>query len=110
MARRQVEAQGFLDCQNVLETLGKRNKQRLEAACQQLINAGVAPSYTALKRVMAAIDSDEKKPGKARPAASNRKPTFVPVESSADATTVSPSGAYIRGADYYRRLDQERGR
>ena len=25
LGRRQVEAQGFLDCQNVLETLGKRN-------------------------------------------------------------------------------------
>lgn len=108
LGRRQVEAQGFLDCQNVLETLGKRNKQRLEAACQQLINAGVAPSYTALKRVMAAIDSDTKKPAKVRPAASNRKPKFVPVESSEGAPD-APSGAYIRGADYYRRLDEARG-
>lgn len=109
LARRQVEAQGFLDCQNVLDTLGKRNKQRLEAACQQLIQAGVAPSYTALKRVMAVIDSDEKKPGKPRPAASSRKPRFVPVESSEGASD-APSGAYIRGADYYRRLEEERGR
>ena len=107
--RRQVEAQGFLDCQNVLDTLGKRNKQRLEAACQQLIQAGVAPSYTALKRVMAVIDSDEKKPAQVRPAASSRKPRFVPVESSEGASD-APSGAYIRGAGYYRRLEEERGR
>jgi transposase len=114
LGRRQVEAQGFLDCQNVLETLGKRNKQRLEAACQQVINAGVTPSYSGLKRVMAAIDSDEKKPVIPRRAASNRKPVFVPVDDSADATPSStaatPAGVYIRGADYYRRLDEERGR
>ena len=110
LARRELEAQGFLDCQNVLETLGKRNKQRLEAACQQLIDAGVAPSYTALKRVMAAIDSDEKKPKVTRPAASNRKPRFVPAGDDTDASTEAPSGAYVRGADYYRRLDQERER
>lgn len=110
LERRSIEAQGFLDCQNVLETLGKRNKQRLEAACQQLINAGITPSYTALKRAIAAIDSDEKKPERVRPAASNRKPRFEPVERNTDEVEQSPAGAYIRGADYYRLLDQERGR
>ncbi|UOD83524.1 hypothetical protein [Paenarthrobacter ureafaciens] len=29
--RHVVEAQGYLDCQNILESLGKRNKARLEA-------------------------------------------------------------------------------
>ena len=104
--RREIEAQGFLDCQNVLETLGKRNKQRLEAACQQLINTGTPPSYTAVKRLMAAIDTDQKKPARVRPAASNRKPRFEPI---GDSEHTVPSGAYVRGADYYRRLDERRG-
>ncbi|MFG3398785.1 IS21 family transposase [Streptomyces parvus] len=107
--RRQVEAQGFLDCQNILETLGKRNKQRLEAACQQLVNAGSAPSYTGLKRLMAGIDSDQKKPTTIRPAASSRKPRFEATEDG-ETPAEPPSGAYVRGADYYRRLEQERGR
>ena len=110
LSRREVEAQGFLDCRNVLDTLGKRNKQRLEAACQQVLNAGVAPSYTGLKRLMAAIDTDQKKPAQVRPAASNKKPRFVPVNDSDAPTLDGPSGAYIRGADYYRRLDENRGR
>lgn len=107
--RRPVETQGFLDCQNVLETLGKRNKQRLEAACQQLVNSGVAPSYTALKRLMGGINSDQNKPATIRPAGSSRKPRFEPAEDSGRSPE-PPSGAYVRGADYYRRLDQERGR
>ena len=94
--------------------LGKRNKQRLEAACQHIINAGVTPSCTGVKRAMVAIDSDDKKPVVQRRAASNRKPEFVPVEERADgpslATAATPAGAYIRGADYYRRLNEERGR
>lgn len=106
--RREVQAQGFLDCRNVLDTLGKRNKQRLEAACEQVLAAGMAPSYTALKRLMAAIDSDEKKPAKVRPAASNRKPKSESATQQESAPG-APSGAYIRGADYYRRLDENRG-
>ncbi|WLQ07127.1 hypothetical protein Q8Z05_02955 [Arthrobacter oryzae] len=36
--RHAVEAQGYLDCQNILESLGKRNKARLEPACQVLLD------------------------------------------------------------------------
>lgn len=107
--RREIEAQGFLDCRNVLDGLGKRNKQRLEAACQHTLNTGATPSYTSLKRVMAAIDTDAKKPGVPRPAASNRKPRFEPVEGAESQPAEAPSGAYIRGADYYRRLEENRG-
>lgn len=108
--RRAVEAQGFLDCRNVLDTLGKRNKQRLEAACQQVVDSGIAPSYTGLKRLIAAIDSDAKKPARVRPAASNRKPRFEPVNPDADIAPGVPPATYVRGAEYYRRLDEHRGR
>ncbi len=51
-----------LDCQNILETLGRRNKAKLEAASQQLINLRGYPTYSMIKRLMVAIDSDQKKP------------------------------------------------
>jgi len=107
--QRTLEAQGFLDCRNVLDGLGKHNKQRLEAACQQIIDTRVTPSYTTIKRVMAAIDSDTKKPAKSRPAASTRK-SNVRFEETHDADSASgvPAGALVRGADYYRRLDAQR--
>lgn len=90
--RHTIEAQGYLDCQNILDTLGRRNKAKLDAACQQLINMGGYPTYSMLKRLMAAIDSDQKKPAPARAAASNRKNTTPP----------DAAGALVRGADYYR--------
>lgn len=71
--RQNIEAQGFLDCQNILNGLGKRNRESLEAACQELINRGGQATYTTLKRVMACIDSDTKKPTAVIPAASTRK-------------------------------------
>ena len=87
-----IEAQGYLDCQNILGTLGKAKKQKLEAACQQLVNMRGHATYSTLKRLMAAIDSDQHKPTEVRPAASNRK--HVP--------TPDTAGALVRGADYYR--------
>lgn len=71
--RHAIEAQGYLDCQNILSGLGKANRERLEAACQELVNNGGQASYTTLKRLMAAINSDAKKPRKITPAASTRK-------------------------------------
>lgn len=71
--RHVIEAQGYLDCQNILNGLGKRNRQRLEAACQELVNRSGHPTYTTLKRIMAAIDSDAKKPQPVIPAASTAK-------------------------------------
>lgn len=87
-----IEAQGYLDCQNILGTLGKAKKQKLEAACQQLVNMRGHATYSMLKRLMAAIDSDQHKPTEVRPAASTRK--HVP--------TPDTAGALVRGADYYR--------
>ncbi|AOT02283.1 hypothetical protein [Arthrobacter sp. U41] len=70
-----MEAQGYLDCQNILESLGKRNKARLEAACQVLLDTGQGPgTYSTIKRIMATIDSDTKKPRTVTPAAATRKP------------------------------------
>ena len=48
--RHQIEAQGYLDCQNILSGLGKANRERLEAACQELLNNHAQASYTTLKR------------------------------------------------------------
>lgn len=92
--RHQIEAQGYLDCQNILETLGKRNKPKLEAACQQLLNVGAHPTYSTLKRLMAGMDSDAKKPAPVRAAASNRK-------HEPDPGAEPPEGVFVRGADYY---------
>ena len=73
--------------------MGKKNKQKLEAACQQLLNMGAHPTYSTLKRLTAGITSDQQKPPPIIPAASNRKNT-------ADPTTEAP-GVFVRGADYY---------
>ena len=91
--RYEVEAQSYLDCQNILGTLGK-NKQKLEAACQQLLNMRTFATYSTIKRLIAATSSDQQKPAPLRPAAANVKnePT-----QEADA-----AGALVRGADYYR--------
>ena len=91
--QRGIEEQGYLECQNILETLGRKNKQRLEAACQTLVNMAGHPSYSMLKRLMASIEGDRQAPGPLRAAASTRKP--VP------ATDVAVD-VYVRGADYYR--------
>lgn len=71
--RHAIEAQGYLDCQNILSGLGKRNRERLEAACQELVNRSGYATYTTLKRIMAAIGSDADKPRPHTPAASTRK-------------------------------------
>ena len=53
--RHVIEAQGYLDCQNILSTLGKKGLELLEAACQDLLQPGGYPSYTTVKRAMASI-------------------------------------------------------
>lgn len=90
--RHAIEAQGYLDCRNILDGLGKRNRGRLEAACQELLNRRGHPTYTTLKRVMAAIDSDSKRPGPVTPAASTRKPTPSPAASH---------DVHVRDASHY---------
>ena len=94
--RYQIEAQGYLDCQNILESLGRRNTQRLEAASRELLNMGGYPSYSTLKRLMSAISSDQKTPAPRKPAASTRKPA------QPDSGQQAPDGALVRGAGYYR--------
>lgn len=100
--RRVIEAQGYLDCQNILNGLGKHNRERLEAACQELVNRGGQATYTTLKRIMAAIDSDSKKPRPARPAAA----TGTRHTSAAE---LGPE-VYVRDASHYETHDQEAGR
>jgi hypothetical protein len=98
--RQAIEAQGYLDCQNILEGLGKRNRGRLEATCQTLINQHGYATYSTLKRMMAAIDSDSKRPGPVTPAASTRKP--VSTVTFRDTLL----DVYVRDASHYTR-DEE---
>jgi hypothetical protein len=95
-----IEAQGYLACQNILDGLGKNNRERLEASCQELVNRRAHPTYTTLKRLMAAIDSDAKKSRPVVPAASTRKrvSTVVFRDTVAD--------VYVRDASHYAR-DEE---
>lgn len=102
--RHAIEAQGYLDCQNILSGLGKANRERLEAACQELLNNHAQASYTTLKRLMAAINSDAKKPRKITPAASTRKRSTT---GAGGAGTGGGGDAglgpdvYVRDASYY---------
>nr|RZI34402.1 hypothetical protein BJQ95_03225 [Cryobacterium sp. SO1] len=95
-----IEAQGYLACQNILDGLGKNNRERLDAACQELLNRRAHPTYTTLKHSMATIDSDAKKPRPVVPAASTRKrvSTVVFRDSMPD--------VYVRDASHYAR-DEE---
>jgi len=97
LERQKIEAQGYLDCQNILDGLGKRNRGRLEAACQELLNQHGYPTYTTLKRVMAAIDSDSKRPRPLTPAASTRKRT----------SNVVFRDVHVRDASHYTRGGEE---
>lgn len=91
--RHQIEAQGYLDAQNILSGLGKRNRARLEAACQEIVNVGAHPTYTTVKRVLATIDSDTKTPPVITPAAATGKPTQTGQKAPAD--------VFVRDANYY---------
>ena len=96
--RHAIEAQAYLDCQNILAGLGKANRERLEAACQELLNNHGLASYTTLKRLMAAINSDARKPRKITPAPSTRKRTTI---SGADAGSELGPDVYVRDASHY---------
>lgn len=91
--RHKIEAQGYLDCQNILTGLGKKNKARLEAASQQMLNLNGYPTYSALKRIMAAIGSDSQVSGPPVPAASNEKNLIL---------DLSMPGVMVREADHYK--------
>lgn len=88
--RHQIEAQGYLDCQNILNTLGKKNKPRLEAACQEVLNRGAYPTYTTIKRIMGTITSDARAPKRPRPVPSKTAPT-APREVGPEAFIRDPS-------------------
>ncbi|MGL5865593.1 MAG: hypothetical protein ACRCYX_06920 [Dermatophilaceae bacterium] len=106
--RHAIEAQGYLDCQNILSGLGKANRGRLEAACQELLNNRGQASYTTLKRLMAAINSDANRPRKITPAASTRKrSTITGDDGSSGGVVGSVSGlgpdVYVRDPSHYER-------
>ncbi|MDN5764000.1 MAG: IS21 family transposase [Microlunatus sp.] len=96
--RHAIEAQGYLDCQNILSGLGKANRERLEAACQELLNNGGPGTYTRIKRLMAAINSDAQKPRKITPAPSTRKRSNATGSGVAD--DLGPQ-VYVRDATHY---------
>ncbi|MGP5164290.1 IS21 family transposase [Arthrobacter rhombi] len=94
LARPKIEAQAYLDCQNILMGLGKKNRQRLDAACQQVLNQHGYPTYTTLKRLMASMNSDAQRVQAPLPAASTTK--------RATANGGGRGDVFVRGADYYR--------
>jgi len=96
--RKQIEAQAYQDCQNILTPLAKKGHARLEAACQQVLNMRATPTYSTIARMMAAITSDTDKPATPTAAPSTRKPDAAHHDDGSGA----PPGAFIRGADYYR--------
>lgn len=98
--RQQIEAQGYLDCQNILSGLGRKNRQRLEAASRQVLNQHGHPTYTTLKRVMGGLDSDQKKQQPVVPAASTRK--------RGGTTASTTTDVYVRDASHYARPEGER--
>ncbi|WP_229677237.1 IS21 family transposase [Glutamicibacter ardleyensis] len=89
--RHAVEAQGYLDCQNILDSLGRKGKARLEAACQQVLNINAVPTYTTLKRVLGTITSDNQVQ-EAPPAALN---TLKPEVTNGD------QDVFVRDGSYY---------
>lgn len=99
--RHAIEAQGYLACQNILEGLGRKNRAQLEAASQQLVNRGGYATYTTLKRLMAAINSDQDRPGTLQPSASTTKRQTVGAN--------QPLGAevYVRDASHYDTTGEE---
>ena len=92
--RHRIEAQGYLGCQNILDSLGKKGKARLEAACQQVLNTQAVPSYTTLKRVLATIGSDQDAPPVPWAATDTLKPTRPDLPPLAE-------HMFVRGSDYY---------
>lgn len=95
LERPKIQAQAFLDCQNILSGLGKSNRQRLEAACQQVLNRHGYPTYTTLKRLMASLNSDSQQAQPPVPAPPNTKKAPVVTE------TGERGDVFVRGADYY---------
>jgi hypothetical protein len=77
----------------------------LEAACQVVLDTGQGPgSYSTIKRIMATIDTDAKKPRTLTPAAATRKP--------AGGTDPGPdieAAVHVRSADHYRRPEHGQG-
>lgn len=69
-------AQGFLACHNILATLGPKGKTALEQACHQLMTTGTRPSYSALKRLQAAVLEHPPKPP--------QRPTPAPTRATPD--------------------------
>lgn len=48
-------AHGWLDCQNVLKTLGGKSRSGLEQACQELLDADLYPTYSVIKKLQSSI-------------------------------------------------------
>lgn len=99
--RHAIEAQAYLACQNILEGLGRKNWAQLEAASQQLINRGGYATYSMIKRIMAAINSESDNPGPSIPAASTTKRETVGGSQQLGADV------YVRDASHYDTTGQE---
>lgn len=100
--RHLIEAQGYLDCQNILSGLGKTNRVRLEGACQQVLNIGAFATYTTIKRIMATIASKADLPRVPRPAASTAKPSTRTGSTEHPPPPLGPD-VYVRDPSHYAR-------
>ncbi|WPR65291.1 IS21 family transposase [Glutamicibacter protophormiae] len=88
-----VEAQGYLECQNILAGLGKK-KAKLEAACQQVLDINGYPTYTTLKRIIATA---VKEAGAGTRTGARAAQNVKDIEKLHDL-----AGAYVRDADHYK--------
>ncbi|WP_225735947.1 IS21 family transposase [Gulosibacter chungangensis] len=91
--RHDIEAHGYLDCYNILDGLGKKNRALLEAASERLQQRDGHVTYTMLKRIMASITSDQQAPTPLRPAASTKK--------NAATVKATDPGVFVRDASHY---------
>ncbi|MFJ2617864.1 IS21 family transposase [Glutamicibacter sp. NPDC087344] len=90
--RSKVEAQAYLACRNILSELGSKKKALLEEACQELLNLNGYPTYTSLKRVMAALAQAKEQDASVVPAPQNVK----------DLSGVQHlPGVFVRDAQHY---------
>lgn len=54
-------AHGWLDCQNVLKTLGAKSRSALELACQEIIDADLYPTYSVIEKLQGSVIATREK-------------------------------------------------
>lgn len=88
-----IEAQAYATCNNILAR-SKQQRQRLEDACQQILDRRLAPSYTSVRTMMQALASNRTNPTTPRPAETGDIPELP--------STVASRSGHVRGPDHFR--------